>query len=109
MKGWEIYSWFDMKCSAKPQLHSAPNRDSVCFALLPGTNRNKTVDEIKKAAIPFAELEKKIATLAKGDDVFWNAPDETFDLPDAARGTWDPRNKAVAAIKKRGLELTIGR
>lgn len=109
MKGWELYSWFDMSCSAKPHLHSAPNRDSVCFALLPGTNRLKTTDEIRRAAIPLAELEKKIATLAKGDEVFWQAPDEPFDLPEAARGTWDPRNTAVAALKKRGVKLTIVR
>lgn len=105
MKGWEIYSWFDMKCSSKPQLHSAPNPDSVCFALLPGTNRLKTVDEIRKSPLPIAELEKRIAKLAKGDEVFWLAPDASFDHPDAARGNTDPRNRAVAALKKRGVKL----
>lgn len=107
MKGWEIYSWFDMKCSAKPQLHSAPNADSVCFAFLPGTNRSKTVDEIKKAAIPFADVELRIAKLAKGEEVFWHAPDPSFDLPDAKRGKDDPRNRAVAAMKKQGVKLSI--
>lgn len=107
MKGWEIYSWFDMKCSATPHLHSAPNPDSVCFALLVGTNRQKTVDEIRKAAVPIALLEKRIATLAKGDEVFWKAPDPSFDVPNAARGTADPRNRAVAAMKRRGVTLTI--
>lgn len=109
MKGWEIYSWFDMKCSAKPQLHSAPNADSVCFALVVGTNRRKTTDEIRKAALPIADLEKRIATLAKGEEVFWYAPDATFDLPDTKRGSADPRNRAVAALKARGLKLTIVR
>jgi hypothetical protein len=107
MKGWEIYSWFDMKCSANPHLHSAPNADSVCFALVHGTNRQKTADEIRKTPLAIAVLEQQIAKLAKGVDVFWNAPDKSFDLPDAARGNTDPRNRAVAAMKRHGVKLTV--
>jgi hypothetical protein len=109
MKGWEIYSWFDATCSAKPHVKSAPNPDSVCFALLPGTNRRKTVEEIRKAPLPIAALAQRIATLHPGDEVFWNAPDETFDVPDAARGRHDPRNQAVVALRKSGAKLTVTR
>lgn len=109
MKGWELYSWFDMKCSARPQLQSAPNRDSVCFALVPGTNRLKAADEIKKAPIGIAALEQRIAKLAAGEVVFWTAPGDGFDLPDAKRGNDDPRNRAVAAFTKRGIKLTVTR
>lgn len=109
MKGWEIYSWFDMKCSARPHLDSAPNADSVCFALLVGTNRNKTTDEIRKAALPLKALEQRITTLAAGEQVVWTAPDESFDLPDAARGKGDPRNRAVAALAAQHVKLTIVR
>lgn len=107
MKGWEIYSWFDMNCSATPSLQSAPNPDSVCFALLPGTNRLKTADEIRKTPLAIKDLEQRIATLASGDEVFWNAPDTTFDLPEPARGSPDPRNRAVDALNRQGLKLTV--
>lgn len=107
MKGWEIYSWFDLKCSAKPQLQSAPNRDSVCFALVPGTNRRKTADEIRASPIGIAALEKRIARLAAGDDVFWLAPGDPFDVPDAKRGAADPRNRAVTALTRRGVKLVV--
>lgn len=107
MKGWELYSWFDLKCSARPQLQSAPNADSVCFALVPGTNRTKTTEEIQKAGIGIAALEQRIAKLAAGQDVVWLAPAAPFDLPDARRGTADPRNRAVAALAKRGAKLVI--
>lgn len=107
MKGFEIYSWFDMACSARPQLQSAPNADSVCFALVPGTNRNKTAEEIRKVAIGIAALEQQIAKLPAGASVFWLAPAAPFDRPDAKRGDRDPRNRAVAALAKRGAKLVI--
>jgi hypothetical protein len=106
MKGWELYSWFDMTCSVKPQLHSAPNLDSVCFALLPGTNRTKSVAEIKKAAIGIAALEKRIATLGKNDHVLWRAPAAPFDLPDQ-HSAIEPRNRAIKALRVRGVQLAI--
>lgn len=109
MKGWELYSWFDRTCSARPSLGSAPNTDSVCFALLPGTNREKTSEEIQKARVGIAGLEQRIAGLAAGEEVFWRAPAAPFDLPDARRGSADPRNRAVAALGKRGAKLVIGK
>lgn len=93
MKGWEVYSW--------------PCADTVCFALVPGTNRLKTADEIRKSPLALADLEKRITTLSRGDEVFWNAPDASFDVP--TRGKRDPRNAAVMAFQKRGLKVTITR
>ncbi len=107
VKGWELYSWFDLKCSARPHFASAPNADSVCFALLPGTNRTKTTEEIQKLGTGIAALEQRIAKLGAGQDVVWLAPGAPFDLPDARRGSSDPRNRAVAALARRGAKLVI--
>jgi hypothetical protein len=109
MKGWELYSWFDLACSAKPQLQSAPNPDSVCYALLPGTNRLKTAPEIKKAPLKRADLEAKLAGLAKGDELFWTVGDVTtsnqFDQPSARSD--DPRHELLTVIQRLGLKLAI--
>jgi hypothetical protein len=109
MKGWELYSWADPACSAKPQLHSAPNPDAVCYVLLPGTNRLKAAPEIKKAALKRAELDAKLATLAKGEELFWMVGDVTtsnqFDQPSTRPD--DPRHELVTAIQRLGLKLTI--
>jgi hypothetical protein len=110
MKGWELYSWFDMACSAHPNVTSAPNPDAVCFALLPGTNRNKTRAEIVKTPLGIAQLEVELGKLAKGEEVFWSAPSGgSFDLPDPKQPASDPRHRAVATAKKLGLTLTIVR
>jgi hypothetical protein len=109
MKGWEVYSWFDLRCSAKPQLHSAPNADSVCFALLPGTNRVKTAAEIKKTPLKLADVKQQIAKLRKGEELFWTTRDlhgsNQFDLPTGSLG--DPRKQLVIEIRRLGLKLTI--
>lgn len=109
MKGWEIYSWFDTGCSARPQVNSAPNPDSVCFALLPGTNRLKTAPEIKKTPLKRAEFEQKLAALAKGTELFWTVGDVTtshqFDQPKPTPG--DPRREVVKTIERLGLTLSI--
>src|SRR5262245_19605193 len=68
VKGWELYSWSDQRCSAKPHYHVTP-RDAVCFALLPGTNRLKTTAEIMKRPLTLAELQKRIDKLARDEDV----------------------------------------
>jgi hypothetical protein len=85
MKGWELYSWRD--------------GHDLRFALVVGTNRNKTADEIKRAMN--ADLDKQLATLAKGEEVFWSAP-AGFDLPDQAT-----RQHVVELARRLGLTLTI--
>jgi hypothetical protein len=109
MKGWEVYSGFDLTCSAKPQLHSAPNADSVCFALLPGTNRLKTAPEVKKAPLRRAEFEHELAALPKGAELSWTVGDVTtsfqFDQPSSRPD--DPRGELVKQIARLGLKLAI--
>jgi hypothetical protein len=109
MKGWELYSWPEMACSASLQVHSAPNADSVCFALLPGTNRRKTVAEIKKTPLKLADIKHKLASLKRGEEVFWTLGDVTtsnqFDLPSSV--PTDVRRKVVQEIDRLGLKLTI--
>lgn len=109
MKGWELYSWFDSKCSDKPQVHSAPNADTMCFALVVGTNRTKTEAEIKRTPMTLQKLEAKLKTLAKGEEVFWSAPSSRFVLPDAKQSSTNPLRRARAMIEKLGLVLTIVR
>src|SRR5438874_13232472 len=77
MKGWELYSWVDPACSAKLQTKSAFNQDSVCFALLPGTNRMKTAPEIKSTPLKLAEVKQKLAALKRGEEVFWTVGEVT--------------------------------
>jgi hypothetical protein len=109
MKGWEIYSWPDVACSATPQVHSAINPDSVCFALLPGTNRLKTAPEIKKTPLKLADIKQKLASLKRGEEVFWTVGDVTtsnqFDEPSAS--PVDARRRVVQEIDRLGLKLTI--
>lgn len=66
MKGWELYSW------------SAGHTDR--FALLAGTNRNKSASEIRRAPLTLAEVEAKLATLASGEQVTWTVPDRSFSV-----------------------------
>jgi hypothetical protein len=103
MKGWELYSWFDMDCSASPQVHSAPNDDSWCFALVEGTNRVKTDDEIVKQKLPLGGLLTKLTGLEKGEAVFWLS-DETFTMPGRAL-----EKKVRRTAARLGLTLTLGK
>ena len=57
MKGWELYVW--------------QKDGETLFALLPGTNRLKTDDEIDKAAVKgFEAIKPKLAELKPGEDLF---------------------------------------
>lgn len=58
VKGWELYSW--------------PEPDGTWrFALLEGTNRLKTWEELLLAATTGAELRERLAELAPGEAVGW--------------------------------------
>ena len=88
MKGWEIYSW--------------PGG----FALLPGTNRNKTLTEIKKTPLTLDELKRRLGALKKGEEVFWSVGSwPVLDLPTS--DPKDPRAQVVAEISRLGVKLTI--
>ena len=61
-KGVELYSWKE------------DTTGLWRFSLLPGTNRNKTIDEITEPSQSIAEvagLKQRIAVLAEGEKVFW--------------------------------------
>ena len=62
-KGWELYSWFDGK--------------SWNYSILQGTNRFKTLDEVKENKIQVVGEKKLMAILKKfpkGDTITWLGP-----------------------------------
>ncbi len=75
-KGMELYSWQD-------------EIGVWQFSILPGTNRNKTVSEVKESPLTTREVKAKFCRMAKGEQVFWmpQAQDSatgeahTFPLP----------------------------
>ena len=102
MKGWELYTWFDMSCSASAQVHSAPNDDSWCAALVPGTNRLKSRGEIERARVKWRDLAPALGGLASGEDVAWVHTPHVFDLPGATL-----RDPIVALAKQHGVALAV--
>jgi hypothetical protein len=100
MKGWELYTWFDLSCSASPQLHSTPNADSWCAALVVGTNRLKSPAEIRRAPMKWRDLAPAIDALRAGEDVAWITMPGDFALPPDG-----PRQAIVARAKLRKLTL----
>jgi hypothetical protein len=90
-KGVELYSWKD-------------KRGDWIFALLGGTNRLKTEDEVKAAGNQIkgvAELKKRLARLAVGEQVLWTHPIEGFAFPPEAI-----RNEIEKTAKDAQVELT---
>jgi hypothetical protein len=67
-KGMELYSW-------------KPEGEGWYFSLLPGTNREKTPEEITgpgTAIVGVPELKRRLSKLAKGESIFWrNVAKET--------------------------------
>ena len=89
MKGWELYSWTCDK--------------SVCYALLPGTNRLKTAPEIKKAPLDEAKLKARLGQLKRGEDVFATVGDVTT----SHQFLTPPPKQVVDEIARLGLKLTV--
>ena len=70
-KGYELYSW--------------QADGNWRYALLPGTNRNKTQAEVVAAATDLSTLKRQLSVLAVREYVFWvPTPDSRVSLPDAA-------------------------
>ena len=75
-KGMELYSWQE----------GAAWR----FSLVPGTNRSKSVAEVKSPKVTISSLAKlkdKLSRLAPGEQVFWFNPDASpfvYPTPDVA-------------------------
>lgn len=60
MKGWELYSW--------------PSMDTWNFALVPGTNRLKSYDEIMYSpyrVTGIATLKELLSCLPEGEEIIW--------------------------------------
>jgi hypothetical protein len=92
MKGHELYSW-----SAAGEWR---------FALLTGTNRLKTMDEIIAPSVTLrseAELHSRLAQLATGDEIVWMVwTDNRLALPPK------PMIEAVVQVCQQfDLQLTI--
>jgi len=92
MKGYELYSWND--------------RGEWHFALLVGTNRLKTRDEVTSPQGRLKGLEavkNKLNQLAKGEEVFWSSG--------IVRGTILPPEEIIRAVKsyceERGILLRV--
>jgi hypothetical protein len=85
MKGWEVYAWQE-----NGQSH---------FALLVGTNRLKTADEIAKAAVQgFDAFKPQLDQLASGQEVFVSGK-QLLQAPPQTEG-----DQVVGYCKKIGLE-----
>ena len=59
-KGMELYSW-------------QGDDGQWLFSILVGTNRNKTLAEIRADPIDLTEVKRQFCLLAKGEQVFWMA------------------------------------
>lgn len=90
MKGYELYSWQD--------------GNQWKFSLLVGTNREKTLDEIKSADVVLSSvdaLKSKLEVIPAGQYVTWSSR-ETLSLPPD-----DIIKQVEQTCKDKGLILTI--
>ena len=95
-KGVELYSWKECSSCAWQ------------FALLPGTNRAKTVAEIKeptRTILGVSQLREHLSRLPREENVFWNSqPPPGFSLPEP-----DTVAELVAFAAKHNVTLKVGR
>jgi ABC-type glycerol-3-phosphate transport system substrate-binding protein len=59
MKGTDLYSWQD-------------EVGTWWFAILPGTNRLKTIDELQAAAVNVRDVKGAFSSLPPGETLLWN-------------------------------------
>lgn len=90
MKGYELYSWQD--------------DGQWKFSVLVGTNREKTLDEIKSAEVVLSGVDALTSTLEKipaGQYITWSSRETLSFPPD------EIRSQVVQACKDQGLILNI--
>lgn len=90
MKGYELYSWQD--------------GGQWKFSLLVGTNREKTLEEIKSADVVLAGVDALTSTLEKipaGQSITWSSR-ETLSFPPN-----EIRSQVEQICKEKGLLLNI--
>jgi len=91
MKGYELYSWQE--------------EGQWTFALLVGTNREKTLEEIKSADILLSgvdELESVLETIPSGQYITWSSRETLSFPPD------DIRKRVEQVCEEQSLVLSIG-
>lgn len=92
MKGYELYSWTE--------------GGEWYFSLLVGTNRLKTRQEVtaETAAVKGIEaIERSLARLSKGEQVFWTIR----DIPGMALPLESTVNQIKEFCAKQGIELVV--
>lgn len=90
MKGYELYSWQD--------------GGQWKFSLLVGTNREKTLEEIKSADVLLSDVDELTATLKKipsGQYITWSSREALSFPPD------DIRSQVEQVCKDKGLILNV--
>ena len=90
MKGYELYSWQD--------------GGQWKFSLLVGTNREKTLEEIKSADVALSGVDELTSTLEKvpeGQYITWSSRETLSFPPDDIRG------QVEQVCKDKGLILNI--
>ena len=103
MKGYELYSW-----KVKGRWH---------YALLEGTNRAKSYDEITATAterVGMAALEAELKKLARGEEVFWMSAAHGSVMKPTAKGSpilelpsRQRINRVKAYCEKLGIKLVL--
>ena len=90
MKGYELYSWRD--------------GDQWNFSVLVGTNREKTLDEIKSADVALSSVDALMSTLEKipaGQYITWSSRETLTFPPD------EIRSQVEQVCKDKGLILNM--
>jgi len=90
MKGYELYSWKE--------------GDQWKFSLLIGTNRDKTLEEIKSASVVLADVDALLSSLEKipaGEYITWSSR-ETLSFPPE-----NIRSQVEQVCNDKGLILNI--
>lgn len=98
-KGVEVYSWKDEK--------GGDDKAAWNYAILDGTNRNKTEQEVKRAKTVYTGTDSFIDALkllAEGESVFWFHQIDGFEFPPK-----DQLKKIDEAAKAAKIELARGK
>lgn len=92
-KGIELYSW------------QAETGEWV-YSILPGTNRNKTIAEVKAHPLSLDDIKAVISTMAIGESIFWfnrtaqGSSDPGFDLA-------YPPHAVIAELEQVALQYQV--
>lgn len=92
-KGMELYSWQD-------------ETGEWAYAILVGTNRVKSIDEIRAYPVGFDEVKSIISKMAVGESIFWF--NHAFESPDGQNLALAlPPKEVVEALKQHALSCQV--